>query len=76
MPVGGLPVKMAAAFSGVSGVPAALPDGAEGAVFPAIVVSAMRELRLPQPGYRVFTPAPLIEEGGIKYAPFLIEHVW
>jgi hypothetical protein len=75
VPTGSIPVKMAADFSGVSGVPEALPEGAEGAVFPAIVVAAMREL-LPKPDYRVFTPAPLVEEGGIKFAPHLIEHVW
>lgn len=44
-------------------------------VVPAIVVGAMKEMGLrPAEGVRLFTPGPLKEEGGVKFAPFLIEH--
>lgn len=43
-------------------------------IVPLAVVAAMRELGLTHHG-RVFTPAMLREEGGVRYAPTLIEHI-
>jgi hypothetical protein len=70
-PVAGIPTRKAGGFASVSGVPT--EPGLY--IVPAIVVSAMRELGIvPAAGVRLFTPAPLKEEGGVKFAPYLIEH--
>lgn len=42
-------------------------------IVPLVVASAMRELGKTWYG-RVYTPAMLVEEGGVKYAPHLILH--
>lgn len=70
-PIAGIPTRKAGGFASVAG----LPTEPGLYVVPAIVVSAMRELGIsPAAGARFFTPAPLKEEGGVKFAPYLIEH--
>lgn len=70
-PVAGVPTRKAGGFASISG----LPTEPGLYVVPAIVISAMRELgTAPAAGARLFTPAPLREEGGVKFAPYLIEH--
>lgn len=69
--VAGIPTRKAGGWVSVAG----LPTEPGLYVVPAIVISAMRELGVaPAAGVRLFTPAPLKEEGGVKFAPYLIEH--
>ena len=75
VPAGGVPVRVYVEPSAIVGLPHTLPAGAEGAVVPLAVASAMRYGGHTRP-YRIFTPAPLREEGGVKYAPYLLEHVF
>ena len=72
-PVDGVPVRYYADPTDVVGLPSTLPDGAEGAVVPLAVAAAMRA-GAHKRTYRLFSPAPLREEGGVRYAPHLVFH--